>query len=69
MFSISKTAKFRNYKYNKNSIKSRCFMTNAATYYFLSIKDNAQVLLVRLLLYPHLLHFSYETKCWSGSIN
>ena len=41
MFSISKTAKFRNYKYNKNSIKSRCFMTNAATYYFSSIKDNA----------------------------
>ena len=41
MFSISKNAKFRNYKYNKNSIKSRRFMTNAATYFFSSIKNNA----------------------------
>ena len=41
MFSISKNAKFRNYKYNKNSIKSKRFMTNAATYFFSSIKNNA----------------------------
>ena len=53
MLSTSSAAKLLKCEYNKSSIKVEASVTNAATYYFLSIKGNAQILLLVILsLHP-----------------